>query len=336
MTFFRNLALFSFLILIVFSCKTDNREVVDTSSVQMDITVENLDQELFNSKSVQDVQNFLNKHSYLKSLYFTDTQTDTSQLAAQLYNMSQNPGFQEFRSQIDTIIGDRSSTIINPLKEAFKRIKVYYPDFKAPKIQFMVSGFTGSDLYVSDSLVIVGVDFFGGQKALYRPNVYDYQLRKYQKEYIAPSIVFFLSNKYNYLDAADATLLSEMIGYGKGYEFVKQVMPEVADSLVLGFSEDNLRRTYNSQLDIWSFFITNKLLYEKNELKKQKYIGERPFTVEIGNKVPGGIAKWLGWRIVSKYMEENPRITLQDLMKNGNSGQILQESGYKGQKDEEE
>ena len=336
MTFFRNLALFSFLILVVFSCKTDNREVVDTSSVQMDITVENLDQELFNSKSVQDVQNFLNKHSYLKSLYFTDTQTDTSQLAGQLYNMSQNPGFQEFRTQIDTIIGDRNSTIINPLEEAFKRIKVYYPDFKAPKIQFMISGFTGSDLYVSDTLVIVGLDFFGGAKALYRPNVYDYQLRKYQKEYIVPSIVFFLSNKYNYLDAADATLLSEMIGYGKGYEFVKQVMPEVADSLILGYSEENLRRTYNSQLDIWSFFITNKLLYEKNELKKQKYIGERPFTVEIGNKVPGGIAKWLGWRIVSRYMEENPKVTLQDLMKNGNFGQILQESGYKGQKDEDE
>ncbi|MCE7042941.1 gliding motility protein [Dyadobacter sp. CY312] len=336
MTFFRNLALFSSLITFVISCKTDNREVVDTSSVQMDIAVENLDQELFKSKSVQDVQNFLNKHSYLKSLYFTDSQTDTTQLPAQLYNMSQNPGFQEFRAQIDTIIGDRNSNIINPLKEAFKRIKVYYPDFKAPKIQFMVSGFTGSDLYVSDSLVIIGLDFFGGPKSLYRPNVYDYQLRKYEKGYIVPSIVFFLSNKYNYLDAADATLLSDMIGYGKGYEFVKQVMPDTPDSLILGYSEDNLIRTYNSQLDLWSFFITNKLLYEKNELKKQKYIGERPFTVEIGNKVPGGIAKWLGWRIVSRYMEENPKITLQDLMKNGNSGQILQESGYKGQKDEDE
>jgi hypothetical protein len=336
MTFFRNLALFSCLLTFAFSCKTDNREVVNTSSVQMDIVVENLDQELFNSKSVQDVQFFLNKHSHLKLLYFTDVPTDTSQLANQLYSMSQNSGFQEFRSQIDTIIADRNQTIVEPLKEAFKRMKVYYPEFQAPKIQFMVSGFAGSDLYVSDSLVIVGLDFFGGPKALYRPNVFDYQLRKYQKEYIVPSIVFFLSNKYNYLDASDATLLSEMVGYGKSYEFVKQMMPDIPDSLVLGYSQDNLRRTYNSQLDIWSFFITNKLLYEKNELKKQKYIGERPFTVEIGNKVPGGIGKWLGWRIVSKYMEENPKVTLQDLMKNGNSGQILQESGYKGQKDEDE
>lgn len=334
MTFFRNLALFAFLITLIVSCNTDKREVVDTSEVKMDVSVENLDRELIKSKSVQDVQIFLNKHSYLKSLYFTDS--DTIQLATQLYNIIGNPGFQEFGIQVDTIIGDREKNIIGPMQEAFKRIKVYYPEFKAPKIKFMVSGFTGNDLYVSDSLIIIGLDFFGGPKALYRPNVYDYQLNRYQKEYIVPSIIFFLSNQYNQLDAADQTLLSEMIGYGKGYEFVKQVMPEAPDSLIIGFSEDNLRRTYNSQLDIWSFFITNKLLYEKNELKKQKYIGERPYTVEIGNKVPGGIGKWLGWRIVEMYRRENPKVSLQELMKNGNSGQILQESGYKGQKDQEE
>lgn len=334
MTFFRNLALFVSLITLIVSCNTDKREVVDTSEVQMDVSVENLDRELIKSKSVQDVQIFLNKHSYLKSLYFTDV--DTAQLASQLYNIVGNPGFQEFGTQVDTIIGDREKNITAPLKEAFKRIKVYYPEFKAPKIKFMVSGFTGNDLYVSDTLIIIGLDFFGGPKALYRPNVYDYQLSRYQKEYIVPSIIFFLSNQYNQLDAADPTLLSEMIGYGKGYEFVKQVMPEAPDSLIIGFSEDNLRRTYNSQLDIWSFFITNKLLYEKNELKKQKYIGERPYTVEIGNKVPGGIGKWLGWRIVEMYRRENPKVSLQELMKNGNSGQILQESGYKGQKGPEE
>lgn len=334
MTFFRNLALFASLITLIVSCNTDKREVVDTSEVQMDVSVENLDRELIKSKSVQDVQIFLNTHSYLKSLYFTDV--DTAQLASQLYNIVGNPGFQEFGTQVDTIIGDREKNITAPLKEAFKRIKVYYPEFKAPKIKFMVSGFTGNDLYVSDTLIIIGLDFFGGPKALYRPNVYDYQLSRYQKEYIVPSIIFFLSNQYNQLDAADPTLLSEMIGYGKGYEFVKQVMPEAPDSLIIGFSDDNLRRTYNSQLDIWSFFITNKLLYEKNELKKQKYIGERPYTVEIGNKVPGGIGKWLGWRIVEMYRRENPKVSLQELMKNGNSGQILQESGYKGQKDPEE
>ncbi|TDE12442.1 gliding motility protein GldB-related protein [Dyadobacter psychrotolerans] len=335
MIFVRTLTLFCFLVVITVSCKTDTKKETDKTPEISDVSVENLDQELFASKSVQDVQIFLNKHPYLTPLYFTDTQADTAQLANHLFNILQNPGLQEFKTRIDTIIGDRTLNIVNPLKEAFANIRESYPDFKSPKIKFIITGFTGNDLYISDSLIIIGLDYFGGPKAGYRPDVFDYQLRRYQKEYIVPSVIFFLSNQYNHLNATDPTLLSEMVGYGKGFEFVKQVLPNTPDSLILGYSSENLSRTYNSQQDIWAYFITNKLLYEKNELKKQKYIGERPFTTEIGNQVPGGIGRWVGWRIVSMFMEENPDLTLPELMKMDNAMQILQESGYKGQRDEE-
>jgi hypothetical protein len=334
MIFLRNLTLAGLLSLVIFSCKTDNKS--ETAGEVTAVSSENLDQELFASKSVQDVQTFLNKHAYLKALYFTDPQTDTARLAEHLYHIMQNPGLQNFKTQTDSIIGDRNSDILNPLSAAFQQIKQHFPEFQAPAVKFIFTGFTGSDLYISDSLVIIGLDYFGGPKALYRPDVFGYQLRRYQKEYIVPSVIFFLSNKYNLLNAADPSLLADMVGYGKGYEFVKQVMPETPDSLIIGYSQDNLTRTYNSQQDIWAYFITNKLLYEKNELKKEKFVGERPFTPEIGSRVPGGIGRWIGWRIVSKFMQENPKVTLPELMKMDNPAQILQESGYKGQKDEEE
>ena len=335
MIFVRTLILLCLLAEVSISCKTDTKNETDESPETTGLSVKNLDQELFASKSVQDVQIFLNKHPYLAPLYFTDASTDTAQLAGHLFNIIQNPGLQDFKNQIDTIIGDRTANIINPLKKAFGQIKKNYPDFKSPRIEFIITGFTGNDLYISDSLIIIGLDYFGGPQSSYRPDVFDYQLRRYQKEYIVPSVIFFLSNRYNQLNAADPTLLSEIVGYGKGFEFVKQVLPDTPDSLILGYSAENLRRTYNSQQEIWAYFITNKLLYEKNELKKQKFIGERPFTIEIGNEVPGGIGRWVGWRIVSRFMEENPNITLPELMKMDNAMQILQESGYKGQKDEE-
>ena len=300
------------------------------------MSVENLDQELFACKSVSEVKSFLNKHSYLPALYFADAQMDTAQLAVHLYQILQNPGLQSFRNQVDSIIGDRNTSIVNPLKDAFRQIKHYYPGFKAPEIKFIITGFTGNDLYISDSLIIIGLDYFAGPTAQFRPDVFDYQLRRYQKAYIVPSIIFFMSNKYNHTNASDPTLLTDIVGYGKAYEFVKQVIPDAPDSLILGYSEENLRRTYNSQQDIWAFFITNKLLYEKNELRKQKYIGERPFTTEIGNQVPGGIGRWVGWRIVSSFMKENPDVTLPQLMQKNNAAEILQASGYKGQKDDEE
>jgi hypothetical protein len=338
MLYIRTLLIISCFSIGFLACKTDskNESASDLGSVEVKVYTENLDEALFACKSVQEVQSFLDKHPYLSDWYFTDAPVAKSELPAHLFQILQNKDFRAFKMQLDSIIGDRNASIVNPLKESFQQIAKYYPEFKAPEVKFMVTGFAGNDLYISDSLIVIGLDYFGGPKAMYRPDVYDYQLRRYQKEYIVPSIIFFMSNKYNHINASDRTLLADMIGYGKGYEFVKQVMPNTPDSLILGYSEESLTRTYNSQQDIWTFFVANKLLYENTDLKKQKFIGERPFTTEIGNQVPGGIGRWIGWRIVSRYMAENPNVTLPELMKNDNAANLLQASGYKGQKDEEE
>jgi hypothetical protein len=336
MVFLRVLLLFCIVSICFFSCNADKRQDMDKSNKTIELVSENLDQELLSCKSIEDVQAFLNKHPHLIQVYFAEAQLDPKQLAAHLFNIIQNPDFRAFSTELNEIIGDRKATILNPLSEAFKQIKYHYPAFQIPKIQFISTGFTGTDLYISDSLIIIGLDYFGGPKAMYRPDVFDYQLRRYQKEYIVPSIVFFESNRFNKMDPSDHSLLADMVGYGKGYAFVKQIMPTAADSLVLGLSADNLSRTYASQRDIWAYFVSGKLLYENVELRKKKFIEERPFTTEIGPKVPGAIGRWLGWRIVNRFRAENPKLTLPELMETDNAARILQDSGYNGEPDEVE
>jgi hypothetical protein len=336
MRFLKYISLVLLLSAVFYSCKTDRQDEAEISSIPLNVASDNLDEQLFACKSVSEVQAFLNKYPYLNQYYFADAPVDAAKLPAYLFNILQNPAFRQFKNQLDSLIGDRKTSIVDPLTNAFKRIKSNYPGFSAPKVQFMITGFTGSDLYISDSLIIIGLDYFGGPKAQYRPNVFDYQLRRYQKEYIVPSILFFVANQFNKTNPGDHTLLADMVAYGKNYEFVRQIMPGTPLSLILGYSEDNLRRTYNSQRDIWAYFVASKLLYENNELRKRKFIEERPFTTEIGNKVPGAIGRWLGWRIVSKYVSENPDISLVQLMDLDNAGQILQDSGYSGEPDKEE
>ena len=328
--------LFAFSVINLMSCKTEGRKEADLSSIQMEVQSENLDKELLASESVKDVQIFLDRHSYLKTLYFSDPRQGSSVLANQLYSVLQNPDFRRFSGQLDSLIGNRDSVVVKPLSEAFKRIKHHYPNFKAPKIKFIVTGFTGNDLYVSDSLIIIGLDYFGGPQARFRPDVYSYQLDRYQRDHLVPSIIFFMAAKYNKMNGQDRTLLNDMVGFGKDYAFTKTMLPGIPENIILGFSDSDLKRIYNSQTDIWAFFIAGKLLYEKSDLTKQKYIGERPFTTEIGNKVPGGIGRWLGWRIVDMYQKQHADVTLLQLMQMDNAVNLLQESGYNGQKDEEE
>ncbi len=336
MVYFRSLLCILLIAFLQFSCKTDQRKEADTSNIRFELVSKNLDDELFSCKSVADVQKFLDSHPYLAKAYFTDAPVEAPQLAAHLFTIIQNTDLQAFRTQLDSIIGDRKTRILNPLSDAFKQIKYHYPQFRIPEVNFIVTGFTGNDIYISDSLIVIGLDYFGGPAARYRPNVYDYQLRRYQREYIVPSIVFFESNQFNIMNVGDQTLLSDMVGYGKGYEFVKQIMSGTPDSLIIGYSDEDLRRTYNSQTDIWAYFISSKLLYEKSDLKRRKFVDDRPFTTEIGNKVPGAIGRWVGWRIINRFLAENPDVTLPQLMQIDNAGRILQESGYKGQTDEDE
>jgi uncharacterized protein YneF (UPF0154 family) len=44
---------------------------------------------------------------------------------------------------------------------------------------------------------------------------------------------------------------------------------------------------------------------------------------------PGKIGRWIGWRLVEQYMNQNPEITLDELMKNQNFQEIVKQSGYK-------
>ena len=61
---------------------------------------------------------------------------------------------------------------------------------------------------------------------------------------------------------------------------------------------------------------------------KQKYLGERPKTYDIGNDCPGRIGAWLGWQIVQQYANKK-ELGLQELMKVSNAQQLFQETKFR-------
>jgi len=303
----------------------------DVSHVKVNLHIKKLENELFACQSQSEVKDFLQQHSYLNKYYFSDFTDNDSLLIEQLYNNVTNESLREFRRQLETELSSEQYNLEKELKSSFQRVKYYFPDFQEPKVKTIITGFLGNDLYISDTLIIIGIDYFGGPGVAYRPNVYDYQLARYQKENIVPAILFFIADRYNSTNPEDKTLLNEMIGYGKSFEFVKYMTPYTPDSLIIGYSQETMNKCYYAQTDIWGYLVSNKLLYQTSQFQKQKYIGERPFTLEMGPEVPGGIGRWVGWRIVSRYMDKNSDMSLPELMRLSNSQKLLEKSGYKGQ-----
>jgi len=312
-------------LLITFASCTENEAV----------TAIRLDQQLFANPSASGVRAFLDQNPAVAQSYFNanGAGSDTA-LVRELTNRAANPALNELNRQVQAEFGDLSD-LNTQLAEAFTAIKRDFPDFRTPKVVTVVTGFLGPDLVITDSLIVIGLDYFAGPTAKYRPQgpAYpQYILRRYQKDHIVPAIVFAISDKYNATNRADQTLLADMVYYGKGYVFTKTMLPNVADSLIIGYTDRQLTETFNAQDIVWAHFIDNQVLYKTDPVTKQQYLNERPFTAEIGPAAPGAIARWVGWRIVSSYYDKR-NTGIAELMRDANARQIFDQSGYKGQTD---
>lgn len=295
----------------------------------MNIKVKRLEQELFSIKDKSELQKFLENYPGLSQHFFqVDQYPHDSLLINSLYKLINDPHIDTLYQETKAVFGDFKEMEAD-FEQAFRYIKYYYPGFEPPEVQTIVTGF-GRDLFVSDSLIIIGLDFYLGQGATYRPlDLPHYIVQRYAKEYILPSCILLMSTKYNYLNQKDNTMLADMIYYGKSFYFADRILPDVPDSLLIGYTGQELQDVNKNQMTVWAHFIENELLYEKSHFVKKKYIDERPKTLEIGDKAPGRIGVWVGWEIVKRFMEENDQVTLPQLMEIDDAQRIFTQSKYK-------
>lgn len=323
------------IILLIMACqKNEKLKDIDLSNIHVESSIIRSDSIMMSLKSEAEIFEFLKNNHSVAELYFDTPEAGFKELAKKLNDFYKSPALNDFYKKA---IEGPNSINVNSLQQeintAFRHVKFYYPNFKTPKIHTLFTGFAGKDLYVSDSLIIIGLDYFAGKNAPFRPQVYDYQLLKYQKEYIVPSILNLLAVNYSKIEPTDKSMLADMIFYGKCYQFTKTMVPNTEDSLIIGYTAKQLEETEASQEIVWGHFIDQKLLYDNSLFKKAKYLEDRPNTQEISPDCPGMIGRWLGWKIVKKYAINNPSETFQSVMQKPNAQQIFELSKYKGRPD---
>lgn len=314
-------------------CGEDKEEcafVPETDSITVNLEFESLTDSLVGVASKAALVKFFGNHTALRDHFFVrERYPNDSAFINQLYDRFTNPHIDTLRKEVHRVFGNEAG-LKHEFTEAFKNLKYYFPNFQVPKIQTVISGLE-NDLFVSDSLIVVSLDFYLGPGAKYRPNMYEYLLRQYGKENIVPScmLLYGIDSRFNQVNPADKTTLADMMAYGKSFYFAKQMTPCVPDSVLIWYTPEEIKGARENQDLIWARFIEDKLLYATGHVMKQKYLGDRPKTVEVGEKCPGRIGQWVGWEIVKSYMKSHPEVTLPDLMKNNNADKLFKDSHYK-------
>lgn len=330
----RILVFFLLFNLVLAGCNTDDEEkcafIPQTNDLAIELEFEQLEDSLPAITSKQQLIDFFSRHTTLRDFVFSrSAYPSDSVFINELYARFSNPHLDTLLFETKRVFGD-GAYLKEEFRNAFVTMRYYYPDFQIPKIQTVITGLE-SDLFVSDSLIIVGLDYYLGTGARYRPNMYEYMLRRYQKNFIVPSVMLLygIDTRYNKTDLSDRTVLADMISYGKAYYFAKHMMPCVADSVFIGYSSEEIAGARANQDLIWKRMVEDEAFFSTSAQVKQRYIAERPKTYEVGDQAPGRIGTWVGWQIVKSYATRKPDLTVPQLMLEKDARLIFNESRYR-------
>jgi hypothetical protein len=318
------------------SCNGDREKCAfepDVSKISINLDWRSYEDSLAAIRSKEDLVHILTKSPLLRDVMLNRAgYPSDSVFINELYKRFTNPHIDTLVMEVRRVFGDLSE-LKNEFELAFRNFKYYYPEFQVPRIETVITGME-ADLYVTDSVIVVGLDHYIGPNAKYQLNhLYEYLRKKYNKDFIVPSamLLYGIDEKYNQYNPADQTVLAEMVSYGKAYHFAKRMVPCTPDSILIGYTAEEIDGSREYESLIWSRFIEDEVLFSTSREEKKKYILERPKTYEVGDKCPGRIGQWVGWQIVNSYSATHEDQNLKTIMSMGEASKLFEQSGYKPQ-----
>lgn len=330
-----------FSLLMFTSCNSCNRDKDKKHSIkkseltemktQIKVSVSRYEQDLFKVRKDYFLEDLLLVQK--KYPFFLEGDLNDIRNQKQLWDYINDPLIREVYDRTQKVYPDLTDFTRN-IHESMSYYKLYYPSVKIPNIYTYVSGFDYElPIKYMDSLLIIALDMYLGTNSKYydQLGIPKYVSFHYQSEFIIPDCFKEISYRHLPDPKTCVNLLDYMIFEGKKLYFTECMMPDVPDSLIIGYPKQKIEWAEANEGNIWSYLIENKLLYSKDSRAIAKFINDAPFTSVFAKESPGRIGTWVGWQIVRSFMNNN-EVQLQDLMRDGNNRGILDKSKYKPQK----
>lgn len=326
-----------FFILLLTACNGQKRP--DTSHMNLLVKIERFDQGL---DSLQPAIVGNKNHIWQKryGYFYRDFMNymlkagdphDTAAIDSNLRAISASTDFRALSAAVKKKFPDLSA-YEQQLTQVFKLVNYYFPTEHPPRLISFFSGFS-VQVPVGEDYIGIGLDMFLGANSEFYPSLREsipmYLSRRFEPAYLVPRVTetFLTEDLYPKQDA-DRTLLEKMIYAGKTLYLMDVLLPDTEDHLKIGYNPPQLAWAKSHEDALWTWFVEEKLVYETDYKRIQRYLEETPFTPEFGKESSPKLAVYTGWQIVRKYMDRHPEITLPKLLAEHNAQRILTESGY--------
>lgn len=247
--------------------------------------------------------------------------------ADSLRAFQQNEHYQEAYQALKKKYADYEAV---ELKQAMQRYHHHFPERLVPRVVTFYGGFN-YPVVATDSVLGIGLEMFLGKESQFYEALAQkyprYMHQQFQQDYLpALSMKGWLETEF---PLPHQNFLAQMIHQGRVQYVLSELLPNTADSVLMGYSQQQMDWCKASEAAIWRFIIEEDLLYNADQMLIAKYLNPAPFTRGMPQESPGRVVAWVGWQIVKAYMERNPSMSINDLMRISDAQYLLNESKYK-------
>lgn len=338
-----------FTLLILISCNNPSN-TPDVSEIPINLTIQRFEQDLFaiDTNHVKEGLFELGKKYpaflplYIGNVLGLGPITDSNELAfsgTKLYLMLNRKPFEKAKLLYKNMDG-----IKKDLTSAFQYTRYYFPDYPVPNIITTVGPLDGlapmsngepSPNFIGKDFLAIGLQFYLGKDFdIYNDPDYIsqiaplYRSRRFSKEYIVPDVMKLVVDDL-YPDSSSRLAFSDqLIERGKRVWLLKKLLPATHDTIILGYTGEQLKWAEKNEKSINNYFTQNGLLYIRDPVLVRPYLTDGPFTRELGEESPGNIGLFIGLRIVESYINQKKSTDVKTIMRT-QAQQILNESRYK-------
>lgn len=212
------------------------------------------------------------------------------------------------------------------LGDGFAFVQANFPVIKIPTVYMHVSGLN-QNVLAGENVLSVSIDkYMGKDYPIYEDFFFEYQRNLMTEKQIVPDyIAGLLLSEYPF-DGNENVLLDRIVQEGKIKYLLEKALPEVTVSELLGYEEKDMEWCEKNEKMLWKTIIGNKQLYTPDQMATARYFQSIP-SAFLADGAPGNIGVWLGWRIVTGYMNET-NVSAGELMQ-AKAQDILSQSKYK-------
>jgi hypothetical protein len=340
----KKIAVFVFIALLIISCKS-NKNIPDVSGIKVDFNLKRFDKDFFaidSNNADPGLEQLHTKYPLLSTIFL--------QNVLGLDSASTLIGVKHFLHLNQPIYDSAAAVFKNtdPIEKDFKRafqfVKYYFPDYNLPNVVTIVGPINalaklGNELtpdFLGPDFLGISLQFYLGKDySIYRDPFFidnvapQFRSRRFSKEYIVADAMKLIVDDLFPDKSAGKSLVDQMIEKGKQWWLLDKFLPEMADSLKTGYTQQQLDWCNKNEGLIWSTIVGNGDINSIDPVTIQTYIGEGPFTQGFPQTYsPGNIGQWIGWQIIKKFVENNPNIKPEEVMKT-DSKKILETAKYK-------